>query len=83
MALCKVIDLFDQGVMTYKILHDLCPENLRHKFTDGVSKSDPRHFSSWVYHRFLGLGWIFLGLLLFGFFHFGSTDRPSLSLLGR
>ena len=25
---------FDQGVMTYKILHDLCPENLRHKFTE-------------------------------------------------
>ena len=25
---------FDQGVMTYKILHGLCPDNLRHKFVE-------------------------------------------------
>ena len=29
----KSLICFDQGVMTCKILHDLCPENLRHKFT--------------------------------------------------
>ena len=27
----KSLISFDQGVMTYKILHDLCPENLRHR----------------------------------------------------
>ena len=25
---------FDQGVMTYKILHGLCPDNLRHRFAE-------------------------------------------------
>ena len=25
---------FDQGVMTYKILHGQCPDNLRHKFVE-------------------------------------------------
>ena len=25
---------FDQGVMTYNILHGLCPDNLRHKFVE-------------------------------------------------
>ena len=30
----KSLISFDQGVMAYKILHDLCPENLRHKFTE-------------------------------------------------
>ena len=29
------------------------------------------------------LGGFFLGLLLFGFFYFGSTDRSSLGLLRR
>ena len=33
---------FDQGVMTYKILHDLCPENLRHKFTERSMISEYR-----------------------------------------
>ena len=28
--------------MTYKILHDLCPENLRHKFTERSMISDYR-----------------------------------------
>ena len=36
---CKWVDVkplisFDQGVMTYKILHGLCPHNLRHKFVE-------------------------------------------------
>ena len=30
------------GVMTYKILHDLCPENLRHKFTERSMISEYR-----------------------------------------
>ena len=29
----KSLISYDHTVMTYKILHDLCPENLRHKFT--------------------------------------------------
>ena len=33
---------FDKGVMTYRILHDLCPENLRHKFTERSVISDYR-----------------------------------------
>ena len=33
---------FDKGVMTYKILHDLCPENLRHKFTERSMITDYR-----------------------------------------
>ena len=33
---------FDKGVMTYKILHDLCPENLRHKFTERSMISEYR-----------------------------------------
>ena len=33
---------FDQGVMTYRILHDLCPENLRHKFTERSMISEYR-----------------------------------------
>ena len=33
---------FDNGVMTYKILHDLCPENLRHKFTERSMITDYR-----------------------------------------
>ena len=28
------MQLPDQGVMICRILHDLCPENLRHKFTE-------------------------------------------------
>ena len=36
---CNLLDVkflisFDQGVMTYKILHGLCPDNLRHKFVE-------------------------------------------------
>ena len=31
-----------EGVMTYKILHDLCPENLRHKFTERSMISEYR-----------------------------------------
>ena len=30
----KSLISFDQGVMTYKILHGLCPDNLRHKFVE-------------------------------------------------
>ena len=33
---------FDKGVMTYKILHDLCPENLQHKFTERSMISEYR-----------------------------------------
>ena len=38
----KSLISFDQGVMTYKILHDLCPENLRHKFTERSMISEYR-----------------------------------------
>ena len=41
MAQCKVL-IFDQGVMTYRILHDLCPENLCHKFTERSMISEYR-----------------------------------------
>ena len=30
----KSLISFDQGVMTYKILYGLCPDNLRHKFIE-------------------------------------------------
>ena len=30
----KSLISFDQGVMTYRILHDLCPENVCHKLTE-------------------------------------------------
>ena len=30
----KSLISFDQGVMTYKILHGLCPDNLRHKLVE-------------------------------------------------
>ena len=30
----KSLISFDQGVMTYKILHGLCPDYLRHKFIE-------------------------------------------------
>ena len=30
----KSLISFDQGVMTYKILHGLCPDNLRHRFVE-------------------------------------------------
>ena len=30
----KYLISFDQGVMTYKILHGLCPDNLHHKFVE-------------------------------------------------
>ena len=30
----KSLISFDLGVMTYKILHGLCPDNLRHKFIE-------------------------------------------------
>ena len=30
----KSLISFDQGVMTYKILHGLCPDNLRHTFVE-------------------------------------------------
>ena len=30
----KSLISFDLGVITYKILHGLCPENLRHKFAE-------------------------------------------------
>ena len=33
---------FDKGIMKYKILHDLCPENLRHKFTERSMISEHR-----------------------------------------
>ena len=33
---------FDQGVMTYRILHDPCPENLRHKFAERSMISEYR-----------------------------------------
>ena len=33
---------FDRGVMTYKILHDLCPDNLRHKLTERSQISNNR-----------------------------------------
>ena len=32
----------DSDIMTYKILHDLCPENLRHKFTERSMISEYR-----------------------------------------
>ena len=38
----KSLIYLDQGVMTYKILHDLCPENLRHKFTERSMISEYR-----------------------------------------
>ena len=38
----KSLISFDQGVMTYKILHDLCPENRRHKFTERSIVSEYR-----------------------------------------
>ena len=38
----KSLISFDQGVMTYKILHDLCPENLLHKFTERSMISEYR-----------------------------------------
>ena len=31
---------FDQGVVTYKILYTLCPDNLRHKFVEGSMVSE-------------------------------------------
>ena len=33
---------FEKGVMTYRILHDLNPENLRHTFTERSMISDYR-----------------------------------------
>ena len=39
----KSLISFDQGVMTYKILHDLCPENLRHNFTERSMISEYRN----------------------------------------
>ena len=30
----KSLISFDQGVMTYKIMHGLCPESIRHKFVE-------------------------------------------------
>ena len=44
---CKLLSVkslisFDQGFMTYKILHELCPENLRHKFTERSMISEYR-----------------------------------------
>ena len=38
----KSLISFDQGVMTYKTLHDLFPENLRHKFTERSMISEYR-----------------------------------------
>ena len=38
----KSLISFDQRVMTYKIFHDLCPENLRHKFTERSMISEYR-----------------------------------------
>ncbi len=38
----KSLFSFDQGVMTYKILHDLCPSNLCQKFTKRSSISEYR-----------------------------------------
>ena len=40
---------FDQGVMTYKILHGLCPDNLRHKFVERSMVSEYKTRN----HRFL------------------------------
>ena len=36
----KSLISFENGVMTYRILHDLCPENLRHKITERSMVSD-------------------------------------------
>ena len=36
----KSLISFDQGVMTYKILHGLCPENLRHKCVERSMMSE-------------------------------------------
>ena len=45
--ICKLLSVkslisFDQGVMTYKILHGLCPENLHHKFNERSMISEYR-----------------------------------------
>ena len=41
----KSLISFDQGIMTYKILHDLCPDNLRHEFIERsmISEYKTRH----------------------------------------
>ena len=36
----KSLISFEKGVMTYRILHDLCTENLRHKFTERSMVAD-------------------------------------------
>ena len=36
----KSLISFDQGVMTYKIVHGLCPDNLRHEFVARSMVSD-------------------------------------------
>ena len=36
----KSLISFDQGVMTYKILHGLCPDNPRHKFVERAMVSE-------------------------------------------